>query len=1130
MAMTPCVAVVFMFLSADAVLLSNGPAPVQALEGEIEQVNELVRGGSTATDEEAKKIADGITLVSDRKMLPNGTAGKTADTNLTGDVPPKQTAHAITNAGGLEMTSGQMEAAITDLMIGQAKLGATPLGDSVNKISNIIVNTMMPKVKAAHNSDQRRLYKLKKDIEQCGKNKISGIRIANTELSKYQKQSGYHKKCRSDEAVKSASKTNCLTEEKAKHTVKVLKCKAFAAASQKWGTSKSNGVIVRKAGGESVESYIKRLSLTFCGKHVHGTKGKKSLPGGWGGGLLDGALDQYLKAKDGCTGATKEWKSKMKECKRKTHDYNTQKAKCNQFQDLMDGASCKRATLVKDTCESYAGCYFAKKKAYQDFAAKVAFDEMDRKAEWRGLKRIECIISAFKDKKVTNEEIDACKKKTHSTEYFNIKYPCDSKFIKSCSLQKCVIPTRYPSTSTYLKAEFAPLPALAKGKPSQACNGVMEVDVKPYAGSPRGCKCTRVITNGPYTAGALLKCTSCKDVRRSSERSSCPQGTKIFAPASRTDWKTFLASATPLRSPNWIIDVTRPKNGCGGCTGNPMNSGNARQKTWSTTDGAPWWLRSSRYNEPNGDYSASCYLDLWRTPQNENGITFNDGRCNYHAKSYYCQPTKMNLQPAPGSPKSCKCSKVQLAGTYSPGDLVKCEQCITVYRSSQKNSCPSGMKIFAPRSRADWRTFFNSAGPLRSPHWIIDITRPQNGCGGCTRYSMKSSTPQQASWRTSDAAAWWLRNSRYNEPNGDYTANCFMDLWKNPNHENNIKFNDWRCNYRSRSYYCQPIVLKELRPKPLPPAPRLLVPWNNLQTGLLMKVFHFRQGGRCPNLNGRSPNIVKKVASVNYPTTSKVWPGLTQKDDFAIRWDGILYVRNFAKSYTFYIDSDDGSKLYIDGSLRVNNDGLHGMRGRTGKCRLKGTQSRVFLTMFERGGHAGMVFKYSGADTNNKVKVVGGNTLRFKQDKGWQERVYDTPKNLKNVPNFDSLTPVRTRTVSQVRYTNTGGNWPGFGRRDDFGARWTGKITITRSGTYRFQLSSDDGSLLYVDNKLVVNNNGLHGLRGRTGDIKMKSGKATLKAEFFERGGHAGMYIYYMGSDTNNRLVLVPSSVMEADV
>merc|ERR1719408_1211160 len=361
----------------------------------------------------------------------------------------------------------------------------------------------------------------------------------------------------------------------------------------------------------------------------------------------------------------------------------------------------------------------------------------------------------------------------------------------------------------------------------------------------------------------MVKCTGCRDVRASNQKNSCPGGTKIFSPASRTDWQSFFGYAGSLYAPHWIIDVTRPQNGCGGCTSNAMNSGNRRQKSWRTSDGSPWWLRSSRYSEPNGDYSANCFLDLWHgKPRNENSVAFNDGNCNYHSKSYYCQPVKLGLKPRSGSPRTCRCTRVALTGNYAAKVLVKCEQCITVYRSTQKNSCPKGMKLFSPSSRADWKTFLSSAGPLRAPHWIIDVTRPSNGCGGCTRYPMKSTTPQQATWKTSDGSAWWLRNSRYGEPNGDYRANCFLDLWRSPHaSENNIQFNDWNCNYRSRSYYCQPA-----RKRRAPAQRRRRAP---VKRGACFneEAFYFNQGGRVPNLNGRSPNMQRTRSKVQYGNT-----------------------------------------------------------------------------------------------------------------------------------------------------------------------------------------------------------------------------------------------------------------------
>jgi hypothetical protein len=326
----------------------------------------------------------------------------------------------------------------------------------------------------------------------------------------------------------------------------------------------------------------------------------------------------------------------------------------------------------------------------------------------------------------------------------------------------------------------------------------------------------------------LLKCQNCLEVYKSTQKNSCPRGTKLWAPASAADWKTFLASAGKLAAPHWIIDVTRPQNGCGGCTGNPMNSGNAAQSTWVTSDGSPWWLRSSTYNEPNGDYSANCYLDLWHsTPSTEHAVVWNDGNCNYRSKSYYCPgagarpaPTttttlppwaeihgavEVSTTPATGSPTSCKCEKLELKGTYASGAILKCENCLEVYKTGTQNSCPEGTKLFAPSSKEDWETFFASGGKaLYSPHWIIDVTRPQNGCGGCTGNAMKSTNSAQSSWRTTDGAAWWMRDQTYNEPNGDYSANCYLDLWSTPSSATNIIFNDGNCNYRSKSYYCQP--------------------------------------------------------------------------------------------------------------------------------------------------------------------------------------------------------------------------------------------------------------------------------------------------------------------------------------
>ena len=161
-----------------------------------------------------------------------------------------------------------------------------------------------------------------------------------------------------------------------------------------------------------------------------------------------------------------------------------------------------------------------------------------------------------------------------------------------------------------------------------------------------------------------------------------------------------------------------------------------------------------------------------------------------------------------GSPSNCKVTNIPVKG-YSAGQLVKISNGRRVRKSTEKNSCPDGYKIWSPRNKNDWTIVYNAMGKNinnypKKPHFIVDVTRPANGCGGCTKYAMRSNIAQQGSWKTKDGSAWWLRDAKYNEPNGDYHANCYLHIYDvNPN---NVRFNDGNCNYYSTEYMCQPVM------------------------------------------------------------------------------------------------------------------------------------------------------------------------------------------------------------------------------------------------------------------------------------------------------------------------------------
>jgi hypothetical protein len=70
-----------------------------------------------------------------------------------------------------------------------------------------------------------------------------------------------------------------------------------------------------------------------------------------------------------------------------------------------------------------------------------------------------------------------------------------------------------------------------------------------------------------------------------------------------------------------------------------------------------------------------------------------------------------------------------------------------------------------------------------------------------------------------------------------------------------------------------------------------------------------------------------------------------------------------------------------------------------------------------------------------------------------------------------------------------------------FGVVWTGYLTVGSTDQYRFATTSDDGSKLFVDERLVVDNSGPHGSETKTGTIALSRGSHRVRLEYTQFGG-----------------------------
>jgi hypothetical protein len=96
--------------------------------------------------------------------------------------------------------------------------------------------------------------------------------------------------------------------------------------------------------------------------------------------------------------------------------------------------------------------------------------------------------------------------------------------------------------------------------------------------------------------------------------------------------------------------------------------------------------------------------------------------------------------------------------------------------------------------------------------------------------------------------------------------------------------------------------------------------------------------------------------------------------------------------------------------------------------------------------------------------------------------------------------PARSRLDAGLNTSRIASDW-GFLPPDAFSVRWSGYLFTTSNGTYTFSTSSDDGSEVYVDGHLVVDNSGTHGAVTKTGQVHLARGPHALSVTYENMGG-----------------------------
>jgi predicted alpha/beta superfamily hydrolase len=110
-----------------------------------------------------------------------------------------------------------------------------------------------------------------------------------------------------------------------------------------------------------------------------------------------------------------------------------------------------------------------------------------------------------------------------------------------------------------------------------------------------------------------------------------------------------------------------------------------------------------------------------------------------------------------------------------------------------------------------------------------------------------------------------------------------------------------------------------------------------------------------------------------------------------------------------------------------------------------------------------------------------------------------------SLPDFSKLKPIATGIADSTFLLDK------LKSQQNFACVFEGFIKVEIDGYYAFGLDSDDGSKLYLNNKLLASNDGLHS----TGNFKsyvvpLQKGFYPVKIEFFQGGGGLGLNVVYL--------------------
>ena len=139
--------------------------------------------------------------------------------------------------------------------------------------------------------------------------------------------------------------------------------------------------------------------------------------------------------------------------------------------------------------------------------------------------------------------------------------------------------------------------------------------------------------------------------------------------------------------------------------------------------------------------------------------------------------------------------------------------------------------------------------------------------------------------------------------------------------------------------------------------------------------------------------------------------------------------------------------------------------------------------------------------------IITGSGLNFEY--------FELEVGIDSLADLQGYEPSKTGLIDKIAFPYKIVELPEF-----FGLIYNGFINIPEEDVYTFSVLSNDGSRLFIADKLVVDNDGLHGAYEVAGEIALQKGWHKICLSYFQAGGGMDLKVFWKNSEFERKEIL----------